>query len=120
MLKLIFIEEHERDTREGKKSAHSEEKKRPAVVYIAGPIKGHDDYILRFARAQERLELSGHIVLNPADLPRGMSPEKYMPICLAMLEQADAIYMLEDWETSEGASLEYMLATYQGKEVLYE
>ena len=120
MLKFIIIEEHERDTRQGRKTPRSEEKKRPAIVYVSGPITGHDDYILQFADAQERLEMAGYIVLNPADLPQGMSPEKYMPICMAMLEQADAVYMLQGWETSKGASVECLMAQYQGKQILYE
>ena len=108
------------DLREGPKQAESEEKTARWVIYIAGPIKGHADYIERFCAAQLDLEARGWIVLNPADLPAGMPAERYMPICLAMLQQADAVYMLQGWEGSDGAGIEYLLAEYQGKEVLYE
>lgn len=108
------------DLQEGQKQAECEEKPARGVIYIAGPIKGRSDYIERFCAAQLDLEASGWIVLNPADLPAGMPADRYMPICLAMLQQADAVYMLQGWEGSDGAGIEYLLAEYQGKEVLYE
>lgn len=120
MLKLIFIDERTTTPAGGRKPACSEEKGLGKVIYIAGPITGREDYIERFCEAQLHLERQGFVVLNPADLPQDMSPEKYMPICLAMLEQADAVYMLKGWETSKGASVEYLLAQYQGKQILYE
>ncbi len=118
MLRVTTIIDTE--LREGPKQADSEEKTARGVIYIAGPIKGHADYIERFCAAQLDLEARGWIVLNPADLPAGMPAERYMPICLAMLQQADAVYMLHGWEGSDGAGIEYLLAEYQGKEVLYE
>lgn len=118
MLKVTTI--IDTDLREDTKQAESEEKTARGVIYIAGPIKGRADYIERFCAAQLDLEASGWIVLNPADLPAGMPADRYMPICLAMLQQADAVYMLQGWEGSDGAGIEYLLAEYQGKEVLYE
>ena len=118
MLKITTI--IDAGLREGPKQDESEEKTARGVIYIAGPIKGHADYIERFCAAQLDLEARGWIVLNPADLPAGMPAERYMPICLAMLQQADAVYMLQGWEGSDGAGIEYLLAEYQGKEVLYE
>lgn len=106
--------------REGQKQAESEEKTARGVIYIAGPIKGHADYIERFCAAQLDLEADGWIVLNPADLPPGMPADRYMPICLAMLQQADAIYMLDGWEYSEGANIEMQFALYQGKTICWK
>lgn len=120
MLKLIFIDERTTTPAGGRKPARSEEKGLGKVIYIAGPITGHEDYIERFCEAQLHLERQGFVVLNPADLPAGMPADRYMPICLAMLEQADAVYMLRGWEDSNGAGIEYLLAEYQGKEILYE
>lgn len=118
MLKLIIV--NEQDQREAQKQAEREAEEAPGVIYIAGPIKGRADYIERFCAAQLKLEAEGWIVLNPADLPTGMPADRYMPICLAMLQQADAVYMLDGWEYSEGANIELQFAQYQGKEVLYE
>ena len=118
MLKLIIV--NEQDPREAQKQAERGAEEAPGVIYIAGPITGRPDYIERFCEAQLNLEADGWIVLNPADLPPGMPADRYMPICLAMLQQADAIYMLDGWEYSEGANIELQFAQYQGKGVLYE
>lgn len=118
MLKITTI--IDAGLREGPKQDESEEKTARGVIYIAGPIKGHADYIERFCAAQLDLEARGWIVLNPADLPAGMPAERYMPICLAMLQQADAIFMLDDWEKSDGANIELQFALYQGKTICWK
>lgn len=105
----------------GQKSARGELKTTQMIIYIAGPmtdLKNENRPV--FAEAAETLRSMGYVVLNPAVLPTGMPRERYMPICLAMLQQADAVYMLQGWEGSDGAGIEYLLAEYQGKEVLYE
>lgn len=88
------------------------------VVYLAGKIDGDPNYKEKFRKAAEQLESRGYIVLNPATLPKGMRKEKYMPICLAMLNQADIVVMLSDYEYSPGALLELKYADYQDKEIL--
>lgn len=85
------------------------------IVYIAGKITGEPNYKAVFDEAEERLKEEGCIVLNPASLPAGMPSECYMPICLAMLQQADAIYTIRGWERSPGANIEKAFAEYQGK-----
>lgn len=87
------------------------------TIYIAGPMSGKPDYNrAAFERARIHLEGKGHIVLNPASLPLGLPERAYMPICMAMLEQADAIYCLEGWEDSRGAMAEVFYAIRQGHE----
>lgn len=91
------------------------------VVYIAGKMTGLPDLGgANFDAAAEMLRSNGHTVLNPAVLPVGMPKERYMPVCLAMVEAADAVYMLSGWGTSPGAILERMYAEYQGKKVYFE
>ena len=84
-------------------------------VYIAGKISGLEDYKDNFARAQEMLESEGHIVLNPALLPEGMSAQDYMRICFAMVDSADMVALLPNWVDSRGAALERDYAIYVGK-----
>lgn len=74
----------------------------------------------RFAAAQEALTAAGHVAINPGVLPVGLDPGDYMPICLAMLEAADAVYLLDNYEDSFGAHLEMCYATYQGKPIYRE
>lgn len=91
------------------------------IIYIAGKMRGLPDLgRAKFDATAERLREQGHIVLNPADVPSGMPIDRYMPICLAMVNAADAVYMLKGWGTSPGATLERMYAEYQGKKVFFE
>jgi len=89
-------------------------------IYIAGKIAGDPEYKRKFDNAAILLESEGEIVLNPAELPEGMAPADYMRSCMAMLESADAIYMLRDWKYSRGATMEHSYAEYIGKRIFYE
>lgn len=84
-------------------------------IYIAGKIAGNPDYREKFAEAQRHLEVQGHIVLNPAVLPEGMTQADYMRICFAMIDTADGVCFLPDSIESSGAMLEYSYCRYIGK-----
>ena len=86
-------------------------------VYIAGKITGDGNYRIKFAKSEQFLKRNGYIVLNPAILPEGMEPGDYMRICMAMVESADFVVLLEDWEESGGAAIEKSLCDYTGKSV---
>lgn len=103
----------------GEKSPRNGEKTRHPIIYIAGPMKGlKNANRAAFAEAAEKLRSLGYIVLNPAILPIGMPPDHYMPICLAMVQAADIICMLDGWGRSRGANIELDFAKYQGKDVV--
>lgn len=87
------------------------------IIYIAGPIKGDPDYRAHFDQAERTLSARGWTVINPAILPQGLHPSAYMPICLKMLDAADAIALLPDWQHSPGAKIERAYAAYQRKAV---
>lgn len=95
-------------------------KGRRMKIYIAGKITGEPNYKEKFDIAATSLEAQGHIVLNPAELPEGMLPADYMRICFAMMDTADAIYLLKGWYSSSGASIERNYAMYTGKSILTE
>ena len=91
------------------------------IIYIAGPMSGKLDYNRpAFMEAQALLESKEHIVLNPAVLPTALPDKSYLPICMAMIEAADTIYMLKGWRDSAGAKAEYYYAARQGKLVIYQ
>ena len=85
-------------------------------VYIAGKITGDPGYRDKFAAAEIQLGWPGHTVLNPAELPSGMSREDYMRICFAMIDVADAVVFLPDAADSAGARLERAYCEYVEKE----
>lgn len=84
-------------------------------IYIAGKITGDPKYRDRFRGEAKKLEALGHIVLNPAALPEGMSKAEYMRICFAMIDCADTVFLLPGWQGSPGARLERAYCSYIGK-----
>lgn len=58
-------------------------------IYIAGKIAGDRRYRAKFREAAKALEAVGHVVLNPATLPDGLTDADYMRICMAMVDTAD-------------------------------
>lgn len=90
-------------------------------IYIAGPMSGIPNFN-RPAFHSEALRLShhGHVILNPATLPDGLSQSEYMDICLAMIRCADAIFMLRGWQRSAGAKAELALAKKLNLEIIHQ
>ena len=59
-------------------------------IYIAGKIAGDRRYRAKFREAAKAMEAAGHVVLNPATLPDGLTDGDYMRICMAMVDAAEA------------------------------
>lgn len=90
-------------------------------VYISGPITNNPNYKDQFNRAEQKIKARGHKVVNPARfekiMPEGSSHEEYMQLSLCMLQMCDAIYMLEGWQQSKGATIEYKYAEEHKKNI---
>lgn len=93
-------------------------------IYISGPITGHEDYTEKFQQAEDVLKAQGYQVYNPAKtnstMPEGTTYEEYMEVAFALLKMADTIYMLDGWEQSRGARIEYAWAAGMGYTVKYQ
>lgn len=90
------------------------------IIYLSGKITGDDNYIEKFAKAEKKLTDLGYTVLNPTWIKAKLSYNQYMRIDLAMLNEADAICMLDGFVESKGAMCELNLAKTLGKSVMYE
>ena len=89
-------------------------------VYISGAITNDFNYKEKFKQAEEKLLKMGHAVLNPTIIPPVLTHKEHMHIDLAMIDICDALYMLKDWEQSEGAKAEYRYAIELGKNIYLE
>lgn len=85
-------------------------------IYIAGPMSGLPDCNRPafYAEANHQRE-RGHIPLNPAILPEGLTQAEYMACSLPMVMLADELVMLPGWRDSQGATAEFHLAMKCGK-----
>ena len=90
------------------------------VVFISGRITGDSHYKEKFAEAEAKLWKAQFIPLHSAELPIGLTEGDYMKISLAMLDAADAIFHLPDWEDSRGAMIETSMAIKSGKKFVRE
>lgn len=88
-------------------------------IYIAGKIAGDKRYKAKFAAAKN-LQAADHVVLNPATIPQGMSNADNMRLCFAMMEAADVVLFLRDYQESQGAMLEWAWCQYVGKQTCYD
>ena len=87
-------------------------------VYIAGKITGNDSYIEQFEKAEKILKASGYAVINPVK-NLGFTYKDYIDMGLSELSKCDAIYLLENYEESNGALLELSYAKTVGMKVMY-
>ena len=89
-------------------------------VYIAGQISGNPNFKEHFESVENKLKAMGHATTNPAILPDGFTQRDYMKICLRMLDCCDAILLLDNWNESQGATIEKLYAEKIGLIVLEE
>lgn len=88
-------------------------------IYIAGSIDKNPNYKNQFSDAEQRLMKYGHTVINPVKNP-GFSYKEYIDMGLCELMRCDAIFLLNGWEKSNGANLEYVYALTTGMTIFRE
>lgn len=87
-------------------------------IYVAGPMTGLPGHNLEAFDAADRvLSALGYVVINPARHNRahpGESWEKYMRLAILDVMMAQGVALLNGWEASKGAKLEWRIATTLG------
>ena len=98
-------------------------------VYISGQMSGipREEYLARFAKAEELLRGEGYDVVNPAKLLPSRWPWLYrlmgykltLMYDLWQLSKCDLIYKIPGWKESHGANIESCWAYHQNICLLY-
>lgn len=93
-------------------------------IYISGKVTGLPyDYVKdKFNSVEELLTEIGFEVVNPLNngLDKDDMWEKHICKCIEMLLPCDAIYMMNNWVDSIGASIEYDIANRTSKYIWFE
>lgn len=92
-------------------------------IYIAGKVSGlpYKECKEKFIKAEFVLKKKGLTPINPLRLvDASTSWENSMKICIRLLLDSDAIYLLNDWKKSKGAKIEYAIAKFTGLKILFE
>ena len=79
-------------------------------IYISGPITNVIDYKEKFARAEQNLKAKypDAEIINPTVLDKlPLTYDEYMELDLRLLGMCEGIYMMEGWEKSKGACMEF-------------
>lgn len=83
-------------------------------IYISGKITGLPigEVVAKFRDAERKIRKFGQTPINPLEngLPIEAEWADQMGKDIAQLLRADAIYMLPDWQHSDGATIEYLIA----------
>ena len=92
------------------------------MIYISGKITGDPNFREKFQKAEDFIQerYPNQEVINPAKitLPECCGWEDYMDVCLMLLDKADTLYLLEDWQESRGSRMEHGYALAKDKIVL--
>ena len=94
------------------------------IIYISGPITGitlHNRPA--FAAAAYEWRQLGYAVIDPAvnyDGDTAVAHAQYMRLSIAQLLCVDAVYMLRNWEHSNGAVAEHVVAQALGLDISHQ
>lgn len=96
-------------------------------IYISGKMRGlpEEESRMKFEAARQYLIELGHDVVNPWDSEKDKEEqclewEDYILYDLRIIKHCDALFMLDNWQDSDGAKCEHAFARGRGMEIIYE
>lgn len=92
-------------------------------IYISGGIKNVDNYLVLFKKAQDDLIKKGYRhIINPATLKHNHDKSwlSYMREDIKYLLYCNEIYMLDNFKSSKGATIELIIAYLLGLKVRFQ
>lgn len=94
------------------------------MIYLSGKITNCENYKQRFDSVAKKVsELAGkETIFNPAEINLGKDATwiDYMKIDVKVLLGCSTIVMLDGWEQSRGALLEWNIARALNLKIIYE
>jgi predicted transcriptional regulator len=93
-------------------------------IYISGKITGLplEEVKEKFEKAEKFLIAKGYEVVNPTrnGIPESEPWDVHVAFDIVAMLGCSAVYMLQDWPYSKGATIEKSVAEIAGKEIIYE
>lgn len=91
-------------------------------IYISGPVPANRGFYGHpYMLAEARLKLLNHHPFNPSwmNFDDSWSIDERLSVGMAALALCDGIFMLEGWEDSKNAQVEYDYAVKNGKKIFF-
>lgn len=91
--------------------------------YISGPMSGHEGLnFSAFEKAATELRKSGYLVVSPHEMNPALDADWFECIVedIKAVKECTGIYMLQGWEDSPGANIEWWTAKKYGLNIAYE
>jgi hypothetical protein len=92
--------------------------------YISGQITNlsEEKYLHYFAIGMEEVRAMNMHPVNPCHLPHEHDKtwQSYMKHDIIEMLQCDAVYMLNNWQNSRGAKIEWQIANGLGMQIFYQ
>jgi|688.fasta_scaffold167701_4 hypothetical protein len=93
-------------------------------IYLSGKITGltYEQAFDKFAKAEKTASTLAKEVINPMTLNHNhdKSWESYMLEDIKYLFNCDSIFMINNWDESKGARIEYFIAREMKIEIFFE
>lgn len=96
-------------------------------IYISGKMRGlpEEESRMKFEAARQYLFDQGHDAVNPWDSEKKKEEQcsewsEYILYDLQIIKNCDALFMLNNWQDSNGAKCEHAFAKGMGMDIFYE